>query len=310
MPSGPSESGMRVRALNKEVEVWTPAKLNLFLEVLSKRTDGFHEVETLMVPISLYDTLYFKEEPTGRLELSCAWAWRPKDAAENALPLPGGDANIVVRAVRLLQQRMNVGRGAELRLVKRIPMAAGLAGGSSDAAAALVAANRAWQLGLSHSELTSLAAEVGSDVPFFLQGGPAVCRGRGERIEPLPNRGTWHFVVVGPPEGLGTADVYRACLPADRPRTADELAAALRAGRLDHAGRLLHNGLQEAAAGLSPWVPRMEREFARIDIVGARMSGSGTSWFGLCHNARHAQRVARTLRMRGLGQVFAVRSGS
>lgn len=301
---------MRVRLSTTGVEVWTPAKLNLFLEVLSKRTDGFHEIETLMVPIGLYDTLHFREEPAGRLEMSCAWAWRAGEAAATPPPLPVEDDNTVLRAVRLLMQRTGARRGAAMRLVKRIPLAAGLAGGSSDAAAALVAANLAWRLGLSRGELAGLAAEIGSDVPFFLHAGPAVCRGRGERIEPLPSRGAWHFVVVGPPEGLCTADVYRACRPAGQPRQAGDLVAALAAGRLDHAGRLLHNRLQDAAARLSPWVSRMEREFARVDVVGARMSGSGTSWFGLCRSAHHAGRIARTLRARGVGRVFAVRSES
>ena len=122
--------------------------------------------------------------------------------------MPEGPDNLVVRAVELVRRRAGVRRGAKLLLVKRIPAAAGLGGGSSDAAAALVAANEGWRLGRSRDELADWAAELGSDVPFFLAGGPAICRGRGERVEPVAGLGALDFVVVRPPEGLSTAAVY------------------------------------------------------------------------------------------------------
>jgi 4-diphosphocytidyl-2-C-methyl-D-erythritol kinase len=307
-----SASGVRG---STTVEVWTPAKLNLFLEILSKRSDGFHEIETLMAPIGIYDTLTFRETFDEQLDLTCDWSWRPREShgVWTRPVLPAAAENIVVRSLRLLRDRAGVRRGASLRLVKRIPMAAGLAGGSSDAAAALVAANVAWQLNWPRERLAEVAAEIGSDVPFFLGAGltmkigQAVCRGRGERIEPLPTRGGLHFVVARPPAGLATAEVYQACRPAEQPRSVASLVDALRRGRVDRIGRLLHNRLQQAAAGLSPWVARLEQEFSSLDVCGARMSGSGTSWFGLCRDARHARRVASRLRARNVAEVFAVR---
>jgi 4-diphosphocytidyl-2-C-methyl-D-erythritol kinase len=298
---------MQVRTTDSGLEVWAPAKLNLFLEVLARRDDGFHEIETLMCPIDLYDTLYFCPDPSGRVSLTCRWAIGEHGASELET-LPEGTANTVVRACELLRRRAKVSQGARLELLKRIPTAAGLAGGSSDAAAALLAANQGWALNLSPLELAHLAAEVGSDVPFFLSRGPAICRGRGERVEPVAGLGSLHFVIVKPPVGLGTADVYGACRPADRPMQAGPLAAALRQGRLAEAGRLMVNRLEPAAQTLSETIGELRAEFARLDICGQLMSGSGTSYFALCRSARHARRMAGRLYARGVGRVYAVRS--
>ena len=299
---------MHVRSTGAGLEILAPAKLNLFLEVLDKRSDGFHEIETLMYPVALYDTLVFHDDPGGQsLRLTCQRAsLSPAPGEGTSDTLPDGADNLVVRAVELVRQRHGVTRGARLRLFKRIPLAAGLAGGSSDAAAALLAANRVWRLGLSRAELAALAAELGSDIPFFLHGGPAVCRGRGEIIERAEGLGSLHFVVARPPVGLSTADVYRACRPSAKPSRVAGLIDALRRGSLASAGGSLHNALQAAAETLSPWISRLSREFGQLDFLGHRMSGSGTSYFGLCRHARHARRLAACLRARGVGRVYAV----
>jgi 4-diphosphocytidyl-2-C-methyl-D-erythritol kinase len=306
---------MHVRSTAAGLEVLAPAKVNLFLEVLQKRADGFHELETLMYPIALFDTLHFEHDPSGEIALTCQQtvvAARSSAADRRSPPanapesLPVGPDNLVVRAVELIRRRVGFTGGARLRLIKRIPLAAGLAGGSSDAAAALVAANRVWRLGLSHGELAGLAAELGSDIPFFLGRGPAVCRGRGEIIEPVAGLGNVDFVVVRPPEGLSTAAVYRACRPAERAQSVGPLIDSLRRGWRARAAAALHNRLQAAAETLSPWITRLEREFSRLDCLGHRMSGSGTSYFGVCRSARHARRVAARLTARGVGQVYAV----
>ncbi|HUY36974.1 MAG TPA: 4-(cytidine 5'-diphospho)-2-C-methyl-D-erythritol kinase [Pirellulales bacterium] len=301
---------MHVRSTATGLEVLAPAKLNLFLEVLGKRDDGFHEIETLMVPIGLFDTLHFQLDPSGRIVLDCRttspYGGTASPYGVMGEQLPAGSENIVVRAVDLVRRRFAVPQGARVRLIKRIPMAAGMAGGSSDAAAALVAICHLWELSLSFEQLSQLAEELGSDVPFFLGRGAAVCRGRGERLEPVAGLGNLWFVVVKPPEGLSTADVYRACHPAERPRRVEALIEALRAGRLARAGAGLRNALQPAAETLSPWVRRLSREFASLDCLGHQMSGSGTSYFGLCRHARHARRVAACLRARGVGQCYAV----
>jgi 4-diphosphocytidyl-2-C-methyl-D-erythritol kinase len=286
----------------------TPAKLNLFFEVLGQRDDGYHEIETLMVPVQWYDSLYFREDRSGQVELEFERA--PGCGGPSGYKLgdvPEGKGNLVVRAVELLRRRSGVSFGASLRLVKRIPAAAGLGGGSSDAAAALVLANRGWGLGWSRPALAELAAELGSDVPFFLVSGPAVCRGRGERVEPVAGFGALCFVVVRPPVGLSTADVYRVCQAAERPRALAPLLTALADGNLAVAGRLLHNRLQPAAETLSPWIRRLREAMACLDVLGHQMSGSGTCYFGLCRHAGHARRLARRLQASGVGTVFAVR---
>lgn len=305
---------MHVRSTAAGLEVLAPAKVNLFLEVLAKRADGFHELETLMVPIALFDTLLFQHDPGGEITLTCEQAVtarqssadRPAPPTSQAELLPVGPDNLVVRAVELIRRRVGFTGGARLRLIKRIPLAAGLAGGSSDAAAALVAANRVWRLNLSPADLVGLAAELGSDIPFFLGRGPAVCRGRGEIIEPVEGLGAIDIVVVRPPDGLSTAAVYRACRPAERVRSVGPIIDYLRRGWRARAANALHNRLQAAAETLSPWIARLEREFSRLDCLGHRMSGSGTSYFGLCRSARHARRVAARLAARGVGQVYAV----
>ena len=299
---------MHVHRYGSDVVVQAPAKLNLFFEILARRIDGFHEIETLVYPINLYDTLYFREHSGGQVELgleSVSGVWESDDSG--SLAAPADTDNLVVRAVELLRRRAGISRGASLRLVKRIPSAAGLGGGSSDAAAALVAGNVGWNLGWSRSKLGHLAAELGSDVPLFLFDGPSFCRGRGELVEPVSGLGLLHFVVVHPPVGLSTAKVYGVCKVARRARCVTPLLDALGRGDLGTAGRSLFNRLELAAETLSPWIGQLRREFSRMDCLGYQVSGSGSCYFGLCRHARHARRVARRLQACGVGTAYAVR---
>lgn len=284
--------------------VRAPAKLNLGLEVLARRDDGYHEIESLIVPISLYDTLSLRSIPSGDLRIHCRWA----AGVRHASPLPDAEDNLVTRALRLLRAEAGVAAGAEVRLTKRIPAAAGLGGGSSDAAAALLAARRAWQIPWADSRLETIAAEIGSDVPFFLRGGAAVCRGRGERTESIGPTARFDLVVVAPPDGLTTADVYAACSPSTEPRPLGPLVDAVRRGRRRTLAASLFNGLEPAARTLSAWIGRLACELSRRDVEGHLMSGSGSAYFGICRSARHARRMAGQLRGRGLGSVFALRT--
>ena len=294
-----------------DASIRVPAKVNLFFEVLGRRSDGFHEIETLMVPIDLFDELFFESDSSGQVAVECAWASANIRAAHATLgKLPDSASNLATRAVELLKQRAGVNHGARIRLLKRIPLAAGLGGGSADAAAALIAANLAWNLGWSRERLAQVAAELGSDVPFFLYGGSAICRGRGEKIEPVTDLGIWHAVVVKPPEGLSTADVYRNCRPTNEPRPIEPLVAAMRRGDCRGIAIYLANRLEPAAAELSPSIGELSREFRRLDCVAAQMSGSGSSDFGICRSARHARRMASLLRARNVGRVFVVRMGA
>jgi len=152
-------------------------------------------------------------------------------------------------------------------------------------------------------ELACLAADLGSDIPFFLGHGPAICRGRGELVEPLALKTPLHVVVARPPDGLSTASVYQhCCLPAE-PACLKPLVAALHRGDSGEVARHLVNRLEPAAARLTPWITRLRRAFNRLDCVGHQMTGSGTGYFGICRHARHARRVAARLRSEELGYV-------
>lgn len=296
-----------------------PAKLNLFLEILGRRGDGFHELETLIVPIRLGDWLTLVPTPPtedGRpgeilLDVRNCLAIRPPS---RPCVVPSGAANLVVRALELLRERSGCRYGARVELVKQIPAEAGLGGGSSDAAAALRLANRAWQLDWPKEQLTELAAELGSDVPFFLAGCAAVCRGRGERIEPLPPMSPLHFVVVKPSDDLRTADVYRAyndrndAAPNKKSLRLDQIVPTLHCGRWIGLQQWMHNRLQAAASTLSPWIEQLQWIFEQFDCLGHQLSGSGSAYFGVCRHALHARRLATLLRQRQLGLVYATRS--
>ncbi len=299
---------MHLREAGQHVVVHAPAKLNLFFEVLERRSDGFHEVETLVYPIDLFDTLIVRKRPDDRIVFRLIRAL-PRLAGDGASlgSVPADSSNLVVRAVELLRHISGRPLGADLSLVKRIPSEAGLGGGSSDAAAALAAANIAWGLNLPAGQLAAMGASLGSDIPLFLRGGASVCRGRGEIVEAAPVSPILHFAVVRPPVGLGTAEVYRACRVAREPRSLSQFTDAFASANLGRIGRSLFNRLESAAHDLTPWIARMRSVFEGFDCVGHSMTGSGTCYFGLCRHARHARRVARRIESYGLGQSYAVR---
>ncbi len=301
---------MRLHWQGPTLVVRTPAKLNLFLDVLGKRPDGYHELETLMVSIGLYDTLRFQTNDSGRLELSLADASPGLTPAMRAL-LPLDERNLVLKAAELLRQHTGCRLGASIDLAKSIPLQAGLGGGSSDAAAALVGLNRLWNLGLTSAELHPLAAQLGSDVNFFLDSVLlAMCRGRGEQITAEPMSRPLHFVVVKPPSGLSTRDVFQALRPDRTPRGSEGIRHALESGNLAHIGTQLHNSLEVPAGNMSPEVASVLTSLAGISSVGRMMTGSGSSCFALCAHRGQAMRAAHQLRALCHGQVFVVQTAT
>lgn len=294
----------------RSLTVHTPAKLNLLLEIAAKRPDGYHEIETVMVAVGIDDTLRFTDEPSGRISLRCVDVGSRTGASDApADEIPTGPENLVIRAAQLLNDFTGRPRGARIELFKRIPAAAGLAGGSSDAAATLAGLNRFWNLRLSAAELRSLAARLGSDIGFFLTDSPlAVCRGRGELIEPVRLPLQLYFVIARPRSGLSTALVYRHCRPAEVRQPAEVLVEHLRQGRLKAAAQSLRNGLQAPAEQLNSDVLRLKTLFAAQPVLGHMMSGSGTAYFGVCATRRQALAVASRLRAARVGRVFVAQS--
>lgn len=266
------------------VRIWAPAKVNLHLEVLAKRPDGYHDIETLMVAVSLYDTLEFKEDDAPEVRLACDYPG-----------LSTGPENLIVRAANLLRERVAGPRGVNIRLVKRIPVAAGLAGGSTDAAATLAGLNRLWRLGLTATELAGLGADLGSDVAFFFSTPAAWCTGRGERVEVQPlGRPLW-LVLLFPLFGLATADVYRGVQVPEQPIDGTAIRQAVVSGDEEEIGRRLHNRLQAPAQKLRPELADYLARLNALRPAGLLMSGSGSTLFALCRNHGEAMRVAHGL---------------
>lgn len=299
--------------------VHAPAKLNLFLEVLNKRPDGFHELETVMVMLGIYDTLRFTPLPkTTRESNPFALPFRlflanpqipDQSAGENTQSVPSGPDNLVVKAAELLRTHAGYEGGVDIELWKRIPSEAGMAGGSSDAAATLAGLNRLWKLNLPIEELQRLAAQLGSDVPFFLSASrSAICRGRGEIIEPLNLPLGHYFVVVKPTSGLSTPAVFREWKPTGETRSAKTLIEALRQSDTTSLAKGFHNALQKPAEKLNADVSRLRDVFSNEPVLGHMMSGSGTAYFGVTRHRLHAEHVAARLSSRRIGRVVVARS--
>lgn len=284
---------MHISTYLDDVVVWAPAKVNLFLEVLGKRPDGYHEIATLMVAVRLYDTLVFRESP--ELTLQCS---DPK--------LSAGPDNLVLRAAHLLQERTGCRRGADIRLIKRIPMAAGLAGGSADAAATLLGLNDLWQLGRSDAELARIAGAIGSDIPFFFHTPAAWCTGRGEIVEAANLPSPLDLVLLCPPFGMATADVYKKVAVPAQAVAGNEIRAALSQGDVDLIGKLLHNRLQTAAERLDARIGEYARMLVESEPAGALMSGSGSTLFALARSPEDAERIAAALKTRTKAHDFKV----
>jgi 4-diphosphocytidyl-2-C-methyl-D-erythritol kinase len=294
-----------------------PAKLNLYLDVLGSRTDGFHELETLLVPVRVCDQLRWKDSPDTRAKPSLRIRAKPHLGSATGESLSSGEDNLVCRAVKRLADSAGCQPRGTFELIKRIPMQAGLGGGSSNGAAALLLANAAWGIGYSHSRLSELAAEIGSDVPFFLSGGAAVCRGRGEQVEAVSALPRMHFVIVKPPASLSTAKVFDQWDRQYNPVGAEKRSGAgrlpalievLRRGALAQAGQGMLNTLEAAAGAISPWIGRLRQAFSEQGLCGSMMTGSGSACFGLARSAIQARRIARLLSGRGLGDVVATSS--
>ena len=261
------------------MEIAAPAKINLWLRVLGRREDGFHEIESLFLPLDLADRLKIERTDSPDMAFSC------DDPA-----LPAGEDNLVVKAARLFRERTGVTGGVRILLEKRIPQGAGLGGGSSDAAAALRGLNELFAAGLGEPALLEMAAALGSDVPFFISARPAICRGRGERIEPCDFSQKLPLLLLKPPFAVETPWAYRQW------RDARELPGISCAEQTFAWGRLV-NDLERPVfekfiflAHLKQWL------LAQSEVAGALMSGSGSTVFAVLRAAEKAGPLAERAR--------------
>jgi 4-diphosphocytidyl-2-C-methyl-D-erythritol kinase len=311
------------------VTVRVPAKVNVQLSVGPLREDGYHDLVNVFHAVSIFDDVVARESDSITVAVTGDWA----DL------VPVDDTNLAIQAARALAKHAGVGHGVDLVIHKAIPVAGGMAGGSADAAAALVACNELWGLGLPAGDLMRLAADLGSDVPFALMGGTALGTGRGELLTELPTTGTFHWTFAMADGGLSTPSVYAEC---DRLRTtastgiaptgvlsagapsaggssvggvfrseADAgLLAALRTGDPCALGRHLSNDLQPAALSLRPALAATLEAGRRLGALGAIVSGSGPTCAFLAEDADHAARLALALPERAPVRATATAHGA
>ncbi|MDD2553302.1 MAG: 4-(cytidine 5'-diphospho)-2-C-methyl-D-erythritol kinase [Desulfotomaculaceae bacterium] len=258
------------------------AKINLTLDILGQRPDGYHEVEMVMQSIELHDSIEFTSAGRGIIL-----------AVEGADLDPGPD-NLVCRAAELLRRRGKIKSGVKIRLVKAIPVAAGLGGGSANAAAALKGLNELWETRLSLSELMSLGAQLGSDVPFCLLNGTALATGRGEQLEQLPPCPRLGLVLVKPQLSVSTASVYRAYTPGPGVNRPDNRAmiSAIRDKDISSIAQNLANALESVTTRMHPEIERVKAKLIQAGALGVLMSGSGPTVFGLAADQETARAIA------------------
>jgi 4-diphosphocytidyl-2-C-methyl-D-erythritol kinase len=276
------------------VTVRAPAKINLQLSVGLPGADGYHPLATVFHAVSLYDEVTASPLPDG----SGVQVEVDGDAA-GAVPRDG--TNLAVRAARLLAEQTGVPADVRLRIHKEIPVAGGMAGGSADAAAALVACNRLWRTGLSRKVLSGLAAELGSDVPFALLGGTAVGIGRGERLTPVATNTTLHWVFALAQQGISTAAAYRELdrLGGGSTTPADAILEALTHGDPKLIAARLYNDLQPAALSLAPELRHTLDAGRELGALGGIVSGSGPTCAFLAASREEAVRLAAELAAEG-----------
>lgn len=298
--------------VQERVHVVAPAKLNLTLEIVGRRADGYHLLETVMQSIDVADVI------------TVTAAGGATVVRGNGDDVPNGDGNLAAQAVAALRAAVAAERGLPpslpgltIDIDKRIPVAAGLGGGSADAAAALVAANELWGLQLTKEQLAAVGVEIGADVPFCLHGGTAVARGIGEQLTPVTGVPLLSGVIVNPGFPVSTADVYRRLREASKPgqaaaseRTASgqaalgrtlsgravEIVDALKQRDVAAVGALLHNALEPVTTAMHPEVGTLRQRMLEAGAFGAVMCGSGPSVFGLARDAEHAAVLGARLR--------------
>ena len=300
-PTGPRESTVPSRSGSaSSVRVEAPGKVNLFLSVGAPGPDGYHPLTTVFQAVRLIETV------TARRQSAQDHGTVTLTLEEPDADVPADDSNLAVRAATLLAQTTGVSEGVDLLLRKRVPVAGGMAGGSADAAAALVACNALWGTGLSLPELSALAARLGADVPFPLTGATAVGSGRGDLVTPIMTRGVYHWVFALAEEGLSTPAVFRhfdELTGGGQPAVCDvpeALTAALRAGDARALAGSLHNDLQAAALDLRPELAEVIAVAEEAGALRAIVSGSGPTIAALVEDASSAQRVSRALKASGL----------
>jgi 4-diphosphocytidyl-2-C-methyl-D-erythritol kinase len=269
----------------KELHLNAYAKVNLGLNVLRRRDDGFHEIETVLHTVALHDDIFLREQGDGIKVIA------DTDA------IPTGPDSLVYRAAAMLREEHGVKQPVEIEIRKKVPVAAGLGGGSADAAVTLMGLAHMWKLRLDGRDMAAVAARLGSDVPFFLTGGAALARGRGERVQRLPALPATWVILARPRFPVLTEWAYRQIAPVDLMRRPDitALSEAVRRRDVPAVGRLLGNVFEDIVGAHHAVIAELKAHILRGEAYGAAMTGTGPTVFGLMANEAAARRVAESL---------------
>ncbi len=261
----------------------TPAKINLGLFILGKRPDGYHDLETLFQMVSLYDTVEL-ESRENKIELVCD---DPK--------VPTDESNLMIRAARRLQEAVpgKKGLGCRMVLKKKIPMGAGLGGGSGNAAGVLIGLNRLWDLNLQSDELLEIGAQLGSDIPFFLCAPSALGEGRGERLTPLQPPKKFHVILVFPRVSMSTAEAYQALnfSLTKNAKNINILREFFSQSNIASLGAHLHNDLEPVVIKRLPVIASIKQKLDSLNADGVLLSGSGSAVFGIFESSQKAEKA-------------------
>jgi len=296
MPSVPSNEKSNSPFLNQAtIEMLAPAKLNLLLKIAGQRVDGYHELVSILVPVALYDKLTI-----GKIERGVKVHWSGRE-------LPEGQNNLVDRAAASFFEKTGISKGAQISAIKRIPLASGLGGGSSDAAATLKGLNQLWENPLSNGDLEELALSLGADVPFFLLQRPAIARGIGEILELIRDFPSFWYVIVSPNLMVSTAWAYeRVKLKLTNKEIQNIMNDCKKA--IFNISEILSNDLERVILGKYPFLYSIKESLIKLGALGALMTGSGPSLFGLFDSAKKAHEAGKTLvRQWRKGDVFVVK---
>ncbi|MGM8366798.1 4-(cytidine 5'-diphospho)-2-C-methyl-D-erythritol kinase [Virgibacillus sp. W0181] len=263
-----------------------PAKINLSLDVLGKRDDGYHEVEMIMTTIDLYDRIELESLPSNEIQVSVATRYVPSD-----------ERNLAYKAAKVMKDWLNIKKGVHIKIKKSIPVAAGLGGGSADAAAVLRGLNRLWNLQLSNKALAGIGIEIGSDVPFCVYNKTALVQGRGEKVTPLPRPPACWVVLAKPDIGVSTTKIFQLLDTVDivHPQT-DNIIQALKFSDFDMLCMYTANVLEQITTELHPEVKEIKQRMVQAGVMGGLMSGSGPTIYGLVKQEKKGQRICNGLR--------------
>lgn len=295
MPSTPTNKKSNSYFPNQAIiEMLAPAKLNLLLKITGQRVDGYHELVSVLVPVALYDKLKISKLERG---LKVYWSGRE---------LPKGQNNLVNRAAVSFFKKTGIRKGAKITAIKKIPVSSGLGGGSSDAAATLKGLNQLWGNSLSSGDLERLALSLGADVPFFLLQRPSIARGIGEILQPMKSFPSFWYVIVSPNLMVSTAWAYKRV---KLQLTNKEIQSIVNLSEkaIFNIPELLSNDLEGVTLGKYPFLCSIKDSLIKLGALGALMTGSGPSIFGLFDSSRKAYEAGKIIGLHNEGDVFVVK---